>query len=82
MNTTHVSRGTRGDYSPGRGDLTGARHLRNLDEKDERTAAINSTKVALIEEPLVIVHGPGKQTWAVPRAAYEAILAAAEIGAR
>ena len=82
MNMTHVTRGLRGDYSPGRGDLTGNRHLHNLDAKDARQDAISNTKNALVAEPLTIVHGRGGQSWAVPTAAYDAILATAEIGAR
>lgn len=79
---THISRGTYGDFSPRHGDLTGNRHMANLAAKEDRDAAINSTKNALVEEPLVIVRGPGKQVWAVPRAAYDAILAAAKIESR
>lgn len=75
---THVSRGTYGDFSPRHGDLTGARHMANLEAKADRETAINNTKNDLVEMPLVIVHGPGKQVWAVPRDAYQAILAIAE----
>ena len=76
--TTH-SRGLRGDYSPGRGDITGNKYLADLDEADERQEAITHTTNALREDPLVVVRGRGGQSWAVPRGAYDAIL---EVGAR
>lgn len=80
MNTTHVSRGMRGDYSPGRGDLTGARHLANLADKEDREAALVHTINSLREDPIVIVPEHGGASWVVTKHVVELLRSAFERG--
>ena len=80
MNTTHVSRGLRGDYSPGRGDMTGARYMANLADKDNREAAVTHTINSLREDPIVIVPERGGASWACPKHLVELIRSHIERG--
>lgn len=74
MNGTHIATGLRGDYSPCRGDVTGARFLSLIEEKDEREVAINHTVNALREDPLVtVIPEKGGASWAVPTHVVELI---------
>ena len=77
--TTHVSRGTYGDFSPRHGDLTGNQHLRLLADKEDRVSAVTHTINSLRSDPVVIVPERGGASWAVPRHVYDLILAAAKI---
>jgi hypothetical protein len=71
IGTTHVSRGTRGDYDPSTrpGDLTGRRLLAQAGAKEDRDRAIKTTRDSLAgaDEPLEIVSIPGGRTFALPR---------------
>jgi hypothetical protein len=70
--TTHVARGTRGDYNPHAcpGDLTGRRFLADADRKADYETAIRATKNALQDEPIELVP-VGPRVYAVPRVVAE-----------
>lgn len=80
--TTHVARGTRGDWAGARpGDLTGKQYLASQQQKTGRLEAVNFTINELRDNPnIVIVPIKGGASYAVPRAAYEAIVAATKRG--
>jgi hypothetical protein len=70
IGTTHVSRGTRGDYDPSArpGDITGRRLVAQADEKIMRDNALRETRNALTSgEPLELVSIPGGRTMLLPR---------------
>lgn len=71
IGTTHVSRGTRGDYDPSTrpGDLTGRRLMAQAGVKEDRDWAIKTTRDALAgaDEPIEIIQVPGGRSFAIPR---------------
>ncbi len=77
---TMTSRGLRGDYAPGRADITGNRYLRNLDEKADRDLAIGHTVNSLHEDPITIIPERAGASWAVPSHVIELIRAAIDRG--
>jgi hypothetical protein len=68
IGTTHVSRGTRGDYDPSTrpGDLTGRRLLAQAGAKEDRDAALANTRNALISDPVTEVKLDGGRSYLVP----------------
>jgi hypothetical protein len=71
IGTTHVSRGTRGDYDPTTrpGDLTGRIATQQAGAREDRDRAIKATRDALAggNEPLEIVSIPGGRSFALPK---------------
>jgi hypothetical protein len=49
--TNTPARGPRGDYQPGRGDLTGRKHVTASEEKARRDEAMKRTRNALLDQP-------------------------------
>jgi hypothetical protein len=78
MTTTaaNIARGPRGQFLGGaRGDLTGQKFLRLADQKERLDQAVKSTRNALVSEPVELVTVPGGRIYAVPRQAFEHLLA-------
>jgi hypothetical protein len=70
IGTTHVSRGTRGDYDPTSrpGDLTGRIATQQSGAREDRDRAIKATRDALAgNEELATVAIPGGRTFALPK---------------
>jgi hypothetical protein len=75
--TNTPARGPRGDYQPGRGDLTGRKHVTASEEKARRDEAMKRTRNALLDQPAEVID-TDEGAYLVPRAAYRAIVALAE----
>jgi hypothetical protein len=70
------ARGTYGDFSPGRGDITGRKFLNNAGRKQDRDQAKRATANALAgDEPCELV-SVGPRAYLVPKVAADAIRAA------
>jgi hypothetical protein len=70
IGTTHVSRGTRGDYDPTNrpGDLTGRRLVAQSGVREDRDRAIKTTRDSLAgNDELATVAIPGGRTFALPK---------------
>lgn len=81
IGTTHVSRGTRGDYNPSArpGDITGRRHIAQADEKMLHDNALRETRNSLTSgEAMELVAIPGERTLLLPR---EVVLYLLRVGA-